>query len=166
MKYLNSVINHFWRMWSREYLLELRDSHRCRATNKEVPIVKTGDVVLIHEEDKPRGFWRLARVQKLLAGKDSEIRGAVLRVSNRNGQLSTLQRPVQHLYPLEINYEIKESTTEVQRTPSSLYKSSDSAEIQLTETSTNRPVRAAAVRATEQLKQWMAQILQDDAADS
>ena len=99
VKYLNSAINHFWRRWSREYLLELRDSHRYRVTNKEAPIVKMGDVVVIHDEDKPRGFWRLTRVQKLLAGKDSEIRGAVLRVFNRNGQLSTLQRLVQRLYP-------------------------------------------------------------------
>ena len=64
MKYLNSVINHFWRRWSKEYLLELRDSHRYRTTYKEGPFIKTGNVVLIHDEDKPRGFWRLARVQR------------------------------------------------------------------------------------------------------
>ena len=26
-KHLNSVLNHFWKRWSREYLLELRDTH-------------------------------------------------------------------------------------------------------------------------------------------
>ena len=27
-KHLNSVLNHFWRRWSQEYLLEVRDTHR------------------------------------------------------------------------------------------------------------------------------------------
>jgi hypothetical protein len=27
-KHLNSVLNHFWKRWSKEYLLELRDAHR------------------------------------------------------------------------------------------------------------------------------------------
>ena len=117
VKYLNSVINHFWRRWSKEYLLELRDSHRHRTTNKEGPFIKTGDVVLIHEEDKPRGFWRLARVQRLLPGKDDEIRGAILRVSGKNGRISILQRPVQRLFPLEINYEMDQSSSEDQQPP-------------------------------------------------
>ena len=28
MRHLNSVLNHFWKRWKREYLLELRESHR------------------------------------------------------------------------------------------------------------------------------------------
>ena len=28
-KHLNSVFNHFWKWWSKEYLLELRDIHQC-----------------------------------------------------------------------------------------------------------------------------------------
>ena len=90
VRYLNSVINHFWRRWSKEYLLELRDAHRHQAPNKEATSILTGNVVLIHDEDKPRSFWRLARVQRLLAGKDGKVRGAVLRVSSKKGQPSTL----------------------------------------------------------------------------
>lgn len=89
VKYLNSVINHFWRRWSKEYLLELRDSHRHQASNKEAPLIKTGDVVLIHDSNKPRGFWRLARIERLLAGKDGKIRGAVLHVPNEKGVFYT-----------------------------------------------------------------------------
>ena len=162
VKHLNTVINHFWRRWSKEYLLELRESHRCRLTNKEAPSVKTGDVVLIHDEDKPRGLWRLARVQRLLAGRDGEVRGAVLHVPNRNGRPSTLQCPVQRLYPLEINHD---DTTEEQQPPSHELDPSADTDIQPTET-TSRPVRVTAMRAAERLKQWTAQILEEDAVDS
>ena len=33
-KHLNSVLNHFWRRWSREYLLDLRHTHRQRNAEK------------------------------------------------------------------------------------------------------------------------------------
>ena len=38
MWYLNSVLNHFWRHWSREYLLELRESHRHQAVKNRPPL--------------------------------------------------------------------------------------------------------------------------------
>ena len=57
------------------------------------------DVVMIHEDDKPRGLWRLGRITKLIIGKDGHLRGAVLCVSGDR----TLQRPIQKLFPLEIS---------------------------------------------------------------
>lgn len=84
VRYFSSVLNHFWRRWSREYLLELRESHRGRAT-KDRPHIKVGDVVLLEDPDKRRGFWRLACVEKLLAGKDDKVRGAEIRVSTPTG---------------------------------------------------------------------------------
>ena len=88
----------------------------------------------------------------------AEVRGAVLRVPNRNGRPSTLQRPVQGLYPLEIN----DNTTEEQRPPS--YELDPSADVNVQPTETMRkPVRATATRAAEQ---WTAQILEEDAVDS
>ena len=38
-----------------------------------------GDIVLIHD-DKPRGFWKLGRVEEIIVGRDGHIRGAVLEV--------------------------------------------------------------------------------------
>ena len=83
---------------------------------------------------------------------------------NRNGQPSTLQRPVQRLYPLEINYEINDNTTEEQQPPS--HELDLSADVDIQPTGTTRPVRATATRAAEKLKQWTAQILEEDAVDS
>ena len=102
MKHLNVVVNHFWKRWQSEYLLGLRESHRQqpagRSGNKTT--VNVGDVVLL-QEDKPRAFWRLARVKQLITGRDGRVRVAILAVPSGDGQTSTFQRPIQLLYPLE-----------------------------------------------------------------
>ena len=60
-KHLNSMLNHFWRRWSREYLLELRDTHCQRSTENSHKSIETGDMVLIHDQDHPRGLWKMAK---------------------------------------------------------------------------------------------------------
>ena len=102
-KHLNRVLNHFWKRWSKEYLLELRDTHRRRHASKTSTPLKIGDIVVVHDEDHPRGFRKFAMVEKLLTGQDGLVRGAVLRVSSRNGRATILQRPLQLLYPLEVS---------------------------------------------------------------
>jgi len=52
MIHLNSVLEHFWRRWKKEYLLELRESHRhTKHPPKESYCCKiaVGDMVLVHE---------------------------------------------------------------------------------------------------------------------
>lgn len=60
MNHLNNVMNHFWRRWRDEYLIELRDSHRHSAKDTVPTPVAVGDIVVVHDEDLPRGFWKLA----------------------------------------------------------------------------------------------------------
>lgn len=56
-RHLTNVINHFWRRWTKEYLLELREAHRQRhRTVAGTNDVEPGDIVLIHDQDNPRGF--------------------------------------------------------------------------------------------------------------
>ena len=38
-------------------------------------VVKVGDIVLVHDQDNPRGFWKMARVQELIIGRDHRVRG-------------------------------------------------------------------------------------------
>ena len=54
-KHLNSVLNHFWQRWSKEYLLELRDTHRQRSTGGMSAPVKIGDIILVHDQDQQLG---------------------------------------------------------------------------------------------------------------
>ena len=63
--------------------------------------VRVGDVVLVHDDSSPRGFWKLGRIRSLVVGRDGRTRGAVLRVVATGLRESTLQRPLQRLYPLE-----------------------------------------------------------------
>ena len=44
----------------------------------------------------------------MITGRDGQIRAAILRVASEKGQSTTLQRPLQRLYPLEIECYVKE----------------------------------------------------------
>ena len=44
MKYLHTLIQHYWNRWKLEYLNELREYHRC---GKEDTRINVGDIVLV-----------------------------------------------------------------------------------------------------------------------
>ena len=56
----------------------------------------------MHSESRPRHLWKLARVEEVLRGADGRARSAVVRVHSRGTQSTTLKRPLQCLYPLEV----------------------------------------------------------------
>ena len=82
---------------------ELREAHRYSDKTTAKDVVNVGDVVLVHDDSQPRGFWKLACVNKLVTGRDGLVRGAILRVGSSEGRVSTLQRPLQRLCPLEVS---------------------------------------------------------------
>lgn len=90
----------------------LRDAHR-QLHSSTSTTVSVGDIVLVHDKDHPRGFWKMAKVQKLIVGTDGQIRGAVLKVADKSGRPITLQRPVQLLYPLGVSQAETEPSDEV-----------------------------------------------------
>ena len=102
-KHLNNTVNRFWERWRKEYLLELRESHRYSRGHLNPSHVSVGDIVIVHSTKQPRGFWKLGRIKELLIGRDGEVRGAVLRVASKGLQATVLQRPIQLLYPLEVS---------------------------------------------------------------
>lgn len=73
MKRLSGALNHFWSRWRNEYLTEFIDC----ATD---PAIAVGDIVVVHDEALPRGFWRLGKIEELIVGRDGGIRGAAVRV--------------------------------------------------------------------------------------
>ena len=56
-----------------------------------------GDVVIIKDDKKNRNQCKLAVVTRLIKGRDGVFRGASLKTSKE-----TLERAIQHLYPLEL----------------------------------------------------------------
>ena len=102
-KLLNDSVNLFWKRWRTEYLTELRDSHRKLYHGRAgSPSIAIGDVVIVHDESLPRGFWKLGVIEEVISGKDGQVRGATVRSHSSDKKLIRLNRPIQLLYPLEV----------------------------------------------------------------
>lgn len=90
--------------WGMRALLErhmraLRERHNLKrqGRNKTATI---GEVVLIRNDSKNRGKWNIGIVTKLLNGRDGVVRGARLK-----SRKTSIERPIQDLYPLELSTE-------------------------------------------------------------
>ena len=59
--------------------------------------------MIVKTDDRNRGKWPLAIAEKLFPGPDGRMRAVQLKTKN-----GVLERPVQHLYPLEIQCDAKE----------------------------------------------------------
>ncbi len=73
--------------------------------------IALGDMVLIPGDGKPRGFWKLAKVESLITGNDGQTRGAVVRVASADRRPNLLRRPLQLLYPLDSHDKIDSSSS-------------------------------------------------------
>ena len=56
----------------------------------------------LHDNKTPRQLWRLGKVERLLPGRDGQVRSAVVRVKSGNSPTAEWRRPLQRLYPLEV----------------------------------------------------------------
>ena len=103
VRYTNLILNHFWARWRQEYLAELREAYRqYNGRCSGQPSISEGDVVVVHDDSLPRGFWKLGLVKELFKGPDGVARAALVRLTTKDGKQSLLRRPIQRLYPLEI----------------------------------------------------------------
>ncbi len=135
-KYLTRVLEHYWRRWKSEYLVDLREYHKSNKKRNGMPEIAIGDVVTIEDENKKnRTCWRLGKVELVLRGQDNVARGARVRLANGN----RIERPLQKLFPLEL----AETTSELELT-----NPLDSSN----EIETRRPTRKAATVAAERIK--------------
>ena len=107
-KYLLTKFAHFWNRWKKEYLADLREY---KTIDQGYRTVKVGNVVLLYEDNTKRLLWKLGKIERLIRGKDGNVRGAKVQVITRN-KLETLSRPVQKLYPLEVRDERREGYAE------------------------------------------------------
>ena len=93
-KIVESLINHFWERWRKEFVTTLRN-HQVIKKQKRTSTIRLNDIVLIYEEKMPRHCWKVGRVTNLIHGRDQRIRGAEVKVKSG----ATLKRPVNRLYP-------------------------------------------------------------------
>ena len=104
-KYLRKCKDALWSSWTREYLRGLRENHRLKHKgNSSYP--SKWDVLIIRSDEKNRTQWKLGVVDDLITGCDGVVRGAKLRSSK-----SSLERPLQHFYPLKLSFDSTVETT-------------------------------------------------------
>ena len=97
-------LDYFWRIWSKQYLTELRNKTSAEE-QKRKPMV--GDVVLMIDPSQRRGYWRAAVIEKLIPSQsDKRCRAAQVRVSAK----SRFIRPIVKLAPLELLNELRTSS--------------------------------------------------------
>ena len=98
-RFLQTCKDHMWARWQREYLTALRERHNLthKTANHKI---KVGDAVIVRTDNKNRGKWPLAVVQQIFPGRDGYTRAVQLRTTK-----GVIERPVQHLCPLELQCE-------------------------------------------------------------
>ena len=101
--------------------------------------------MLVHDDNKPRGFWRLVCVKSLICGNDGHSRGAVLTTTSPGEKRITLRQPLQRLYTLKVR-NVSLDCSENENEPDGL------SEIPTTDEVVDRPKRAAAIKARDQCK--------------
>lgn len=161
VKHLNNVINHFWKRWRMEYLSCLRETHAYqsrRSSVKDSPISE-GEVVIVKDDHLPRGKWRLGIVQEVMKGRDGLKRAATITIVSSNQPHSTLRRPIQLLYPLEIFCKSAE-TFALRTEPDSRYAVTSGSITDSNEKT--RPKRAAAKRANVSIRDYFAEMEDQD----
>ena len=88
------LVDHFWQRWRREYLPSLTVRHKWKTEGREI---KAGDLVLLVEDNLPRGVWPLGRVIRTIPGADGRVRAA--EVKTATGQKT---RPAVRLCVLDL----------------------------------------------------------------
>ena len=107
------IINKRMRYLKRsEYLLSLREQHKIPRGTTEKPQVTVGDIELVHDDSRKRGFWNLGKVEEIISGVDGRVRGAVVTVYTGGRCPTLLRHSIAHHYPLEINSEKVEESTQ------------------------------------------------------
>ena len=114
-RYVHTIIEHYWKRFSREYLLGPHQHHLnvhkgsynelCKLLLEDVVLIKPPSNTILSNEKKDQ-FHQLIGGE----GEDGQVRGAVLKV-NTSGLASYIRRPVQKLIPLEVQKEQFESTS-------------------------------------------------------
>ena len=94
-KFLQRILDHFWNRWRSEYLTQRREYHRYSKRANSLRKVQVGDIVCLHDNKIPRQLWRLGKVERLLPGRDSQVRSTVVRVTSGNSPTAEWRRPLQ-----------------------------------------------------------------------
>ncbi|XP_071564062.1 uncharacterized protein [Temnothorax nylanderi] len=84
---VQTMVQHFWKRWSTEYLTQLHQRTKWRTIKSSSSL--TGRIVVLREDNTPPLCWKLARIIDVHPGKDQLVR--VLTLKTKNG---IIKRPI------------------------------------------------------------------------
>ena len=90
--------------------MNLPEKKRTSKINIDSLKINVNDIVLVFFEKVPRHFWRVAIVMRALPTRNTEIRGAIVRMAKTN---TIRKRPVNKLVPAENTYHDTNQTDKV-----------------------------------------------------
>lgn len=96
---IQSIKQHFWKRWNKEYISELQQ--RKRWNKSAGSSLEEGQMVLVKDDNLPPMKWKLGRVVKLHFGSDNVARVAAIKTNS-----GEIKRALVKLCPLPINYEL------------------------------------------------------------
>ncbi|EFP13529.1 hypothetical protein CRE_10496 [Caenorhabditis remanei] len=121
-------IKRFWNIFIRDYLKQTKNFQSVAQPNRAhsnliKPIL--GEVVLLVDENVPRGKWKMGIITELLKGRDGEIRSVRVRTTQkrkkRDGTLpykpfkiQEITRPLRLVIPLELRPQPKEEDEKIE----------------------------------------------------
>ncbi|XP_058805274.1 uncharacterized protein LOC131672213 [Phymastichus coffea] len=122
-KQKQEIMEHLRQRFRKEYLGQLILKSN---SMKSFQPLKIGDVVLIGDDNKKRIDWPLAKIEKLIQGRDGIARVAVLKTKD-----GVLKRPLQRIYPLEISCDDKDEANEFRERQKSVSAEANQKKVQL-----------------------------------
>ena len=81
--------------------MNLRETQRTSKLNIDSLKINVNDIVLVFYEKVPKHFWRIAIVMRVLPIRDSEVKGAIVRIAKTN---TILKLPVNKLLAVQNTY--------------------------------------------------------------
>ena len=66
MKHLKKTLDHFWKWWRLEYLVQLRESLCYDKGTDASEKIQLGEIMLVFDEYQQQSFWKLGKVVKLI----------------------------------------------------------------------------------------------------
>ena len=82
--------------------MSLRENHKVKSRHDKKPDISVVDIVILKNDSTSRNFWRLAKIEELLPGRDGTIRSAVVKVASDTRKPVLLKRVIQQLIPIEV----------------------------------------------------------------
>ena len=80
-EYVQSLVQQFWQRFQREYLQRLMRRSKWQQKKRQL---KVNDIIMMGEDNLPRGKWNLARIVEVFPGKDGVVRN--VRLQTKTGK--------------------------------------------------------------------------------